>query len=71
VAGLTGFSGKIAWDATKPDGQPRRMLDTSRAQEEFGFKAKTTLKEGLQTTIEWYLHSRSGSPPKATGTFVS
>ncbi len=51
---LTGFKGKIIWDSTKPDGQPRRMLDTSRAYQEFGFKAKIQFREGLQKTIEWY-----------------
>jgi GDP-L-fucose synthase len=51
---LTGFKGRLAWDATKPDGQPRRMLDTSRAFREFGFKAKTQFREGLKRTIEWY-----------------
>jgi GDP-L-fucose synthase len=53
IARLTGFSGKINWDTSKPDGQPRRMLDTSRAAE-FGFKAKTHFEEGLKKTIEWY-----------------
>ena len=51
---LTGFKGKAIWDNNKPDGQPRRMLDTSKAEVEFGFKAKTSLKEGLKKTIEWY-----------------
>ena len=51
---LTGFTGKIVWDKTKPDGQPRRMLDTSRAEKEFGFKAGTSFEEGLKKTIEWY-----------------
>lgn len=54
IARLTGFHGKIAWDMSKPDGQPRRMLDTSKAEREFGFKAKTSLEEGLMRTIEWY-----------------
>jgi GDP-L-fucose synthase len=54
IVELTGFRGKVVWDATKPDGQPRRMLDTSRAFCEFGFKAKTGLKEGLRKTIDWY-----------------
>lgn len=57
IARLTGFSGKINWDITKPDGQPRRMLDTSRAAE-FGFKAKTHFEEGLKKTIEWYKSNR-------------
>jgi GDP-L-fucose synthase len=54
IAEITGFTGKIAWDASRPDGQPRRMLDTSKAYEEFGFRAKTGFKEGLQKTIDWY-----------------
>ncbi len=54
IASLTGFKGKIVWDTSKPDGQPRRMLDTSRAQKEFGFNAKMDFKEGLQKTIAWY-----------------
>jgi GDP-L-fucose synthase len=51
---LMEFKGKIVFDATKPDGQPRRMLDTTRAFEEFGFKAKTGFREGLMKTIKWY-----------------
>lgn len=51
---LTGFKGKISWDKTKPDGQPRRMLDTTLAKKEFGFVAKTPFKEGLQKTIDWF-----------------
>jgi GDP-L-fucose synthase len=51
---LTGFKGRLVWDATKPDGQPRRMLDTTRAFQEFGFKAQTQFREGLKKTIEWY-----------------
>lgn len=54
IARLTGFNGKIVWDASKPDGQPRRMLDTSRAEREFGFKASTGFEEGLRRTIDWY-----------------
>jgi GDP-L-fucose synthase len=54
IVELTGFKGKITWDATKPDGQPRRMLDTTRARNEFGFQAKTGFREGLQKTITWY-----------------
>jgi GDP-L-fucose synthase len=54
IVKLTGFKGKIIRDTTKPDGQPRRMLDTSRAFEGFGFKAQTSFKEGLKKTIEWY-----------------
>ena len=51
---LTGFKGRVIWDETKPDGQPRRMLDTARAYHEFGFKARTDFRVGLAKTIEWY-----------------
>jgi GDP-L-fucose synthase len=54
IAKYTGFTGKIVWDSSKPDGQPRRMLDVSRAQTEFGFKAKTSFQDGLQWMIKWY-----------------
>lgn len=54
IAKLTGFGGEIRWDATKPDGQPRRCLDTTRAKERFGFVASTNFDEGLKKTIEWY-----------------
>lgn len=54
IADLCGFKGEIVWDTTKPDGQPRRCLSTDKAQEEFGFVAKTDFKEGLRKTIEWY-----------------
>jgi len=54
VAGETGFSGAIRWDASKPNGQPRRKLDVSRAEELFGWKARTPLSEGLRRTIDWY-----------------
>lgn len=51
---LSGYQGKIVWDKTKPDGQPRRMLDVSRAEKEFNFKAKTSFHDGLKKTIDWY-----------------
>jgi len=54
IAGITGFNGSIVWDADKPDGQPRRCLDTSRARDAFGFQAKTDFKTGLEKTIAWY-----------------
>ena len=54
IARLTDFDGQIIWNTSKPDGQPRRCLDTSRAKLEFGFEAKTSFVEGLQKTIEWY-----------------
>ena len=58
IAKLTGFKGKIIWDTSKPDGQPRRCLDTSKAEKEFGFKAKTPFEEGLRKTIEWYVQTK-------------
>lgn len=61
IAKVTGFKGKIVWDATKPDGQPRRCLDTQRAFDEFGFKAKTGFEEGLRKTVEWYRESLAGA----------
>jgi len=54
IARLMGYAGTIRWDASKPDGQPRRCLDTSRAERLFGFRAQTRFEEGLQRTIEWY-----------------
>jgi len=60
VAEKTGFTGKIVWDATKPNGQPRRKLDTSRAEGEFGFRATTNFGEGLTKTIEWYQQEARG-----------
>lgn len=54
IAGITGFSGQIVWDATQPNGQPRRCLDVSRAEREFGFRARTPFDAGLRKTIEWY-----------------
>jgi GDP-L-fucose synthase len=55
IAKLTEFRGELRWDASKPDGQPRRCLDTSRARAEFGFEARTTLEDGLRRTIDWYV----------------
>ncbi len=54
IADHTGFKGEIRWDTTKPNGQPRRKLDTSRAKQEFGFESKVTFEEGLKKTIDWY-----------------
>lgn len=59
IARLTSFEGKIVWDTSKPNGQPRRMLDTMRADKAFGFKAKTKFEEGLRKTIEWYEAERT------------
>jgi GDP-L-fucose synthase len=55
IVKLTGFKGAIIWDSSKPDGQPRRVLDTSRAKAEFGFTARTDFREGLKKIIDWYL----------------
>jgi len=59
IARLTGYHGMIKWDHSKPNGQPRRMLDTTRARERFGFTAKTGFEEGLKRTIQWYEENRS------------
>lgn len=59
IARLTGFEGEIRWDTGKPNGQPRRKLDTSRAKERFGFEAKTNFEAGLRRTIEWYANERA------------
>jgi GDP-L-fucose synthase len=61
ITRLSGFGGDIHWDHSKPDGQPRRMLDTTRAQRDLGFKAVANFEEGLRTTIEWYRESRDSS----------
>lgn len=58
VAGLCGYRGAIAWDRDRPDGQPRRMLDTSRALRELGWRARTGFEEGLRETIAWYEQER-------------
>jgi GDP-L-fucose synthase len=55
IAAITGFQGHMIWDTSKPNGQPRRCLDTSRAREFFGFTAKTDFRDGLKKTIDWYL----------------
>ena len=65
IARLTGFEGEIRWDATKPDGQPRRALDTSRARERFGFTATTSFEDGLRRTIDWYEQHRSTAPERS------
>lgn len=55
IAGLVGFEGRLAFDPTQPDGQPRRSLDTTRALHRFGFRARVPMREGLRRTVEWYL----------------
>ena len=57
IKSLIGFKGRVVWDTSKPDGQPRRCIDTSRAEKEFGFKAKTSFDKGLKNTMEWYINS--------------
>jgi len=59
IAKLTDFKGRVLWDHSMPDGQPKRMLDTSRAEKEFGFKASIELEEGLRRTVDWYHGVRS------------
>jgi GDP-L-fucose synthase len=71
IVELTGFNGRIIWDTSKPDGQPRRILDTSMAEKEFGFKAKKDLREGLRQTIEWYKNSFKHSTKHAVSEFMS
>jgi GDP-L-fucose synthase len=58
IAALTGFTGRMVWDSSKPNGQPRRCLDVSRAEQEFGFRARTSLDTGLKQTIAWYEEQR-------------
>jgi GDP-L-fucose synthase len=58
IARLCGFEGRLVWDATQPNGQPRRGLDTTRAEKYFGFRAQTALEEGLRKTIAWYQENR-------------
>jgi len=62
IAELTGFSGEIIWDTSKPNGQPRRGLDVCRAKEYFGFKAQVHFKDGLQKTIDWYQANKDRIP---------
>jgi len=64
IAKLCGYKGKIRWDSSQPDGQPRRKLDTSRAEREFGFRSKTDFEEGLKRTIDWYRQSMDISERK-------
>jgi GDP-L-fucose synthase len=59
IVRLTGYRGEVRWDGTKPDGQPRRALDTSRARSAFGFEARTSFEDGLRVTVDWYEMARS------------
>lgn len=65
IAKKTGFKGKIQFDPSKPDGQPRRCLDVTRAKQLLQFEASTPLSEGLEKTISWYLNTQTGHPPVA------
>ncbi|HEX9018637.1 MAG TPA: GDP-L-fucose synthase [Anaerolineaceae bacterium] len=62
IGRLTGFSGKFVWDTSKPNGQPRRGLDVSRAEQYFGFRAQTNFEQGLRRTIDWYRQARQAQP---------
>jgi GDP-L-fucose synthase len=62
VAAAVGYQGRVVWDTSKPNGQPRRKLDTSRAARLFGFKASTPFGEGLPRTVEWYRSVRAAPP---------
>ena len=66
ICELVGYDGEVRWDTSKPDGQPRRGVDGSRAEEEFGFKATTTFDDGLARTLEWYLTHRQEAISRAT-----
>jgi GDP-L-fucose synthase len=59
IAGLSGFTGEIRWDSSKPDGQPRRCLDVTKAKKYFGFEAKTSFDDGLKSTIDWYMEHKT------------
>jgi len=61
IATMVGYGGRIVWDAEKPNGQPRRLLDVTRAEREFGFRAATSLDAGLRETIDWYVNKRSNA----------
>jgi len=58
---LSGFPGELRFDPSKPDGQPRRCLDTARAEASFGFKARVSFEEGLKRTIEWYRNNKNSA----------
>nr|HMQ51879.1 hypothetical protein [Anaerolineae bacterium] len=63
IARLTGFTGRIVWDTSKPNGQPRRKLDVSQAERWFGFRSKIGFEEGLRRTIDWYQASQTAVLP--------
>jgi len=59
IANLTGFKGQVTWETSRPDGQPRRLFDSSKAEKEFGFRPRMSFEEGLRKTIEWYKEKRA------------
>jgi GDP-L-fucose synthase len=63
LADLVGYDGRIAWDTTKPNGQPRRKLDTTRAERAFGFRSHTPFADGLRRTVDWYLKEKARLQP--------
>jgi GDP-L-fucose synthase len=67
IARASRYDGEIRWDSTKPDGQPRRALDTSRARDAFGFEARTSFEDGLRATVDWYEHTAASTtlPPRS------
>lgn len=65
IARLVGFEGELRWDPSKPDGQPRRKVDTTRAEKAFGFTSSTGVEDGLRTTIDWYLANREAAESEA------
>ena len=68
IRSLVGYEGRLRWDATKPDGQPRRCLDSSRALAEFGWRAKTSLRDGMEKTVRWFeSDTRSATRPEYSG----
>ena len=67
IARLTGFEGKVVWDATKPNGQPRRKLDVTNARERFGFESQVTFEDGLRKTIDWYRAAVANAPREVRG----
>jgi len=60
IADVTGYEGAVVWDSSKPNGQPRRSVDATRARELFGFEAKTPLREGIERTVAWYRSAVAG-----------
>jgi nucleoside-diphosphate-sugar epimerase len=67
IAEATNFSGEIKWDTTKPDGQPRRVLDTTRAAQAFGFHATTSFEDGLRATVDWFRENMGVGQPAGAG----